>query len=90
MADKLSLDASAALAARMSYGKYMALHYNPEKKPEPKNEAKGDRVCKVCGAPFFAKVYNQLCCSHQCSVENNRLMANERARQLYAERNAQR
>lgn len=86
--DKLAADSAAALAAGMSYGKYMALKHKPvQRKPEPK-KPEGDRVCKVCGAWFFAKVYNQMTCSHQCSVENNRLRANERARQLYAERMA--
>lgn len=87
--DRLAADSAAALAAGMSYGKYMALHYKPgHKQPAPKKEPEGDKVCKICGAPFFAKVYNQLTCSHKCSVENNRLRANERARQLYAERMA--
>lgn len=87
--DKLAADSAAALAAGMSYGKYMALKHKPvQRKPEPK-KPEGDRVCKVCGAWFFAKVHNQLTCSHKCSVENGRLKANERAREIYAERKAQ-
>lgn len=79
--DNLAKDAAAALAAGMSYGRYMALRYKPpvQKKPAPKKEEepKGDRICKICGAPFFAIRHNQLCCSYPCSRENSKRRANE-------------
>lgn len=84
--DNLAMDAAAALAAGMSYGKYMALRYKPVQKPAPKKEEpEGDRVCKICGTPFFAIRWNQLCCCKECSYENTRRRANEKARQKYAE-----
>lgn len=35
------------------------------------------RLCKICGSPFYPKVVNQLCCSPECSEENNRLLSHK-------------
>lgn len=96
---KLSADAAAALAAGMSYGKYMAMKYVPvqkqpepepvdQPKPRPKREPEQyngkdrNRLCRICGAPFYAMVHNQVCCSSECSYENSLSLARERIRQI--------
>lgn len=93
--DNLAKDAAAALAAGMSYGKYMALHYKPvPNKPAPKKETpkkevpKGGRVCVICGEIFYTKLHHQLCCGKECSKENGRRKAREYQRLRYAERKA--
>lgn len=92
--DQLSEDCMAARKAGLSYGRYMATKYNPNKpKPEPKPKPKpdpriedGGRECIICGAKFYSWVHNKLCCSDQCSKEYNRLKTNERNRMIYAAR----
>ena len=36
-----------------------------------------DKVCKVCGATFTPNTTTQLCCSKECSEENNRILQRE-------------
>lgn len=94
--DRLAADSAAALAAGMSYGKYMAAHYKPpQPKPEPKPKPKPEpqpsfgRLCIICGKPFYAYVHNQKCCSPKCSDVHKHRYAAEYGRKKYAERKAQ-
>lgn len=66
--DNLTICANAALAAGMSYGKYMALRQSGGLKP-PTEEAgmpSGTRVCIVCGKKYIPTVSRQKYCSYQC------------------------
>lgn len=94
--DNLAKDAAAALAAGMSYGRYMALRYKPPVRERPstkkdtskKEVPKGARVCVICGEVFYTKMPHQLCCSKECSKENGRRKSREYQRIKYAERKA--
>lgn len=91
MADKVSTYASAARAAGLSYGQYMAMmqgKQKPEPKPEPEPEPKWNRVCVVCGKKFFG-IRNKICCCGACAYERNLQKAREREMEKYAERKAQ-
>jgi hypothetical protein len=100
--DRLAADSAAALAAGMSYGKYMAMRYVPkpptpapkikEKPTEPKaTKPSGDhyKACIICGKSFYAYVHNQKCCSPKCSDVHRHRYAAEYGRKKYAERKAQ-
>jgi predicted nucleic acid-binding Zn ribbon protein len=41
-----------------------------------------ERICKICGATFIPKVPNQLCCSNECSEENNRRLNNKHKKKV--------
>lgn len=86
MADKLSMDATAALAAGVSYGKYMALRQQtPLPKapvilePEKYEFVMGEeRVCPVCGIVFPANHPRRKYCSRKCYKINNTISTMER------------
>ena len=80
--DKLALDAAAALAAGMSYGKWKALQgiKVPEKKVEGIPE--GWKACKHCGKPFKPNRASQL----YCEIECQRAVAKEKDREQHNER----
>jgi hypothetical protein len=93
--DKLSADAAAARAAGMSYGNYMVMQYDPDRKmPEPEakpqywQDTYTEKVCKICGSVFHTTVHNKRCCSTACMEENNRILTRDRLRRKNAERKA--
>lgn len=67
--DKLSVEASKALAAGMSYGKWKALQQNPSiPKSEVFDPEKMTR-CKCCGQVFQKNKHYRVCCSDKCRAE---------------------
>ena len=71
--DQLSEDATAALAAGLSYGKYKALQReNMLPKTVPTTATvEGDFVCVICGKPFSAR--KRKYCGPECAdVARNR------------------
>lgn len=89
MADKVSTYASAARAAGMSYGKYMAMMQGKQKpEPEPERYPSGKKACVVCGKIFYS-TGNRICCSRNCSYERSLEKARQRERKKYEERKAQ-
>ena len=79
--DKLALDAAAALAARMSYGKWKAMHSAPA--TIGKNIPEGWLVCQWCGKPFKPTTKRP---QKYCEAGCQRQASNERYRKRYAER----
>lgn len=78
MADRLSMDSSAALAAGMTYGKYMAMMQG-KRRPEPEPEPmKGETECPVCGKLFFKRTHNQKYCCERCKYKNAQVRRKER------------
>ncbi len=70
--DKLSQDASAALAAGMTYGKYMAMK-EPMKVAMPKE--RGIRhICEYCGKEFmqYDRLHRKYCCEEHRKAAGNR------------------
>lgn len=64
--DKLSRDASAAIAAHMTYGKYMAMR-NPVTVNIPvKEPGEGEARCKNCGIIFKKTKFFRVVCSPAC------------------------
>ncbi len=73
--DKLSQDVSKAIAAGMSYGKWMAMQHNPAK--AEKKIPDGWLVCQYCGKPFKPKtrrpqLYCEAGCQRQAQYERDR------------------
>lgn len=74
MADRLSMDSSAALAAGMSYGQWKVLHPHTDyEEPGHKRKRKPKRVapmikCEVCGA-MFESHYGRKYCSEACTYQ---------------------
>lgn len=78
MADRLSMDSSAALAAGMSYGQYKVLHPHTDcEAPKPKRKRKRKRKlrrdapmikCEVCGL-IFESHHGRKYCSEACSYQ---------------------
>lgn len=66
--DQLAIDAAAARAAGMSYGKWRALQ--PQKPIEPKSpkECYIKRVCPICGVEFIvsARSNRKKYCGQEC------------------------
>lgn len=89
--DKLAQDAAAALAARMSYGKWKAMQSTPavtEKKiPE------GWIACQYCGKPFKPKTgahkYCEVGCQKKASYERQRQNHIERMRKWRGRKKAE-
>ena len=77
MSDKLSQDASAALAAGMSYGYYKALHPHTEYAPARREPTGKIIPCAMCGKPF-GSIHNRKYCSVECSSEKNAIAVLER------------
>lgn len=78
--DKLTMDSNAALAANMSYGKWMAMHGNsPKPKPtiEPIVEEEEPldperiKVCKHCGKEYIRLHNSQKYCNPICQQKAN-------------------
>lgn len=71
--DQLSEDASAALAAGLSYGKYKALQREnmlPKTAPDTAT-GEGNSVCMICGKPISAR--KRKYCGPECAdVARNR------------------
>ena len=72
MADRLSMDSSAALAAGMSYGQWKVLHPHTEYE-EHGHKHRRKRVapmikCEVCGV-IFESHYGRQYCSEACSYQ---------------------
>lgn len=64
--DKLSRDAVAAIAAHMTYGKYMAMK-NPVTVNIPvKEPGEGEARCKNCGVIFKKTKFFRVVCSPAC------------------------
>lgn len=81
MADRLSMDSSAALAAGMSYGQYKALHPHTEfEAPARKPRRVVPMIeCDVCGVIFRSR-HGKKCCSEECSYEKIARRAAEKYR----------
>ena len=67
--DRLTMDSIAAQRARMTYGKWKALHPHTEVVVALDADAK---LCKICGKPFGLRVKgaggrNQIYCSPECA-----------------------
>lgn len=82
--DRLTQEATAALAAGMSYGKYKARQHTeanrkmpPPKQEQPDPRLKYDLTCQACGAPFKSISKMRKSCSEKCK----RFMDNKRARE---------
>ena len=67
--DKLARDAAAALAAKMSYGKWKALQGNPVPQKKADGIPDGWKVCKRCGKHFKPTNKNQKYCEYKCQRE---------------------
>lgn len=81
MADKLSQEATAALAAGMSYGKWKAMQ--PTVKPKVTKIPEGWIVCQWCGKPFKPSHAQRYCsqpCRHQATKKRTRELMAERRR----------
>ena len=78
--DNLTRDVLAAEKAGMSYGKYKAANYVPEKKVKGKPPKKLDyeeeyqwnATCVVCSGVFRKRTWNQKTCSERCREIWNR------------------
>lgn len=74
MADNLSIDSSAALAAGMSYGQYMAAKY--DKKPfqplSPIQIPDGMKQCPICGN-IFKRSSCRKYCTPACSEKATKM-----------------
>lgn len=67
--DRLSREASAALAAGMSYGKYKALQ-KPDVIVPKKPKKLIEKTCQLCGATFYQSDNRvRKYCSQECSAE---------------------
>ena len=79
MSDKLTLDASAATAAGMSYGKWKVLH--PEtipEKPKTISHPRCDiRECPTCGKQFQSYTTRKYC-NNECYRIGQKKLALER------------
>lgn len=76
MADKLSMDSSAALAAGMSYGQWKALHPHTSGTAH-KRKKKEQIICAFCGKPFDVG-HGRKYCSFDCYSQKNAIAARER------------
>ena len=83
--DILALEAAAALAANMSYGKWKAMggKITPgENIPLPK----GWQTCEQCGKPFRPrKGYRQKYCGAACRIETNKIRFVDKRREYARE-----
>lgn len=68
--DNLSRCSNEALAAGMTYGKYMALKYEKERPPKmgASPPLPGWKVCPYCGAKFYAAHGKMKYCSAICGT----------------------
>lgn len=85
--DNLTLCATAAIEAGMSYGKYMAKYgWNPPimRQQEPEGHEDNMIVCPECGKQFYKTNHSRVYCSYDCS----RRRADRMAKQRYQERKA--
>ena len=78
--DRLTILATAATKAGMSYGKYMALHgYNPPIiRQEPDDNEDDNAICPECGKPFHKTAKCRVYCSFDCYSAYSRKRANRR------------
>ena len=80
--DKLAQDASAALKAGMSYGKWKALQGYTPIQPKEHKKSEWDKVCAFCGEDFEANRTNQLYCSKACEKKSCYQRRKERLKKL--------
>lgn len=75
--DKLTRDSNAAIAAGLSYGKYMANKKSEAHKEEPKQKKKVVRVavCDFCGCEFeeYDHRNRKYCCEEHRLCRDNRV-----------------
>lgn len=71
--DNLTRCSNEALAAGMTYGKYMALKYEKEQVPKAKapTPPPGWKVCPHCGKKFYAEHGKRRYCSEFCQQQAN-------------------
>lgn len=75
--DKLALDAAAAKAAGMSYGRWKAMQDNPIVVKNVEEIPEGWRICQHCKKPFkpnqygTKQIYCELSCQRQANRERN-------------------
>lgn len=74
--EKLAQDAAAALAAGMTYGKYMAMKHS-ENKPVPKPPQQFTAVCKCCGKGFIKDRFHLKYCSYECREKYSEIRKRE-------------
>lgn len=79
--DKLSQDASAALAAGMTYGKYMAMKEPMKVTPSDQHPEKTVcvvSVCELCGQQFtqYDRRHRKFCCTEHCRIAYDRTRKN--------------
>lgn len=85
--DRLTQINNAALAAGMSYGKYMVMHnYNPPIYADTVADGVSVKVCKQCGKPFsvIGRPHNMSYCCYKCQDDAGK----ERYRARYKRRKA--
>ena len=73
--DQLAIDAAAARAAGMSYGKWRATQPQRQTEPKPQKEYYIKRNCPVCGGEFMVSTPNsrkKYCCDVCKQRVNNR------------------
>ena len=81
--DNLARNAMLARKAGMTYGKWKALHYNPEEfvPPKPKR-SEYERICEWCGHQFLVKSNRvQKFCQYYCRQEAQKERDNLRREQ---------
>ena len=87
--DNLTLCATAAIEAGMSYGKYMAKYgWNPPimryQQEEPEGREAGMIVCPECGKRFKKSNHGKVYCSIECSSRRASRMNQRRYRERKA------
>lgn len=84
--DKLALDAAAAKAAGMSYGRWKAMQDNPVVDKKEDKIPEGWKICQYCKTPFKPNHGNkQLYCKVTCQREaqKERDKANGKRQECY-------
>lgn len=76
--DNLSRCANEALAAGMTYGKYMAQKAYQEQKKQPQILLPGWKTCPQCGKRFFPNHGKRIYCSDLCGQNARQTARNEK------------
>lgn len=85
--DNLTLCATAAIKAGMSYGKYMAKYgWNPPimRQQQPEEHEDNMIVCPECGKRFKKSSHGKVYCSIECSSRRASRMTQRRQREKKA------
>lgn len=90
MADRLTLDAAAAIRAGMSYGQWKALHPYTEGTMPNFRKIEDQIPCEYCGTLFVKKKSNNRFCCIACSQRASYFRHIEKRRQGDKERRERR